>query len=138
MLKNMINWGLSKLGFANLGLRIAETVLRYYTFKQPIPYSGWTNEILAELNKIADDGQFDNDEAAEFVKYIRTVTPENFYLNLSLKVSETIFRNVNYSTSIPYPGWTDDIINQFEKISEDGVIDNNESANFVKFIRENR
>lgn len=138
MFKNLINWGLSKFGFANLGLRIAETILRGYTFKQPIPYSGWTNEVLAKLNKMADDKQFDNDETAEFVKYIRTVTPKNFYLNISLRVSETIFKNVEYSTNIPYSGWTDDIIDQFEKISEDGVINNKEAANFVKFIRENR
>jgi len=138
MFKAILNNLLARIGLANLGLRIGETILRNYSFSEVIPYQGWTNNIIDQLKKISDDGKFTNSEAAEFIAYIRTLIPQNIYADLALRVSETILRNVQYSFAIPYPGWTNDIVNEFQKVAEDGEVTNVELADFVRFIRENR
>jgi len=138
MFKNILNYLLAKLGTANLGLRAAETILKNYTFERKIPFEEWTQRIVEQLEKISKDGEFTNNEAAEFIEYISTVTPKNMYLSISLKIAQTVLRNVDYSASIPYSGWANDMAKQFREIADDGKVTNVELANLVKFIRENR
>lgn len=138
MIKQFFKRLLSKLGVVNFSLKISEFVVRNYSFTVEIPFPNWTNKIIAELEKIAEDGQLTNQESAEFVAFIKTLVPHNVYANFTLRVAEAILSDIEYTQSIPYEGWTNDIIDELQEASEDGKIDNDEVADFIKFIREAR
>ncbi len=59
-------------------------------------------------------------------------------VNLTLRVAEVILRNVDFEAQIPYSGWTNDILSEVKTMAEDGKITNDEAADMLKFIRENR
>ncbi len=59
-------------------------------------------------------------------------------VNMSLRVAEVVLRNVEFEAEIPFSGWANDILEEAKKMAEDGKITNDEAADVVKFIRENR
>ena len=138
----MIKWFLKsillKLGVVSLALKVAELVVRNFSFVMNIPFDEWTNKIIDKLETVAEDGKITNDESSEFIAFTRTLIPHNIYANYSLRVAEAILGGIEYTCTIPYAGWTKDIINGLQEASEDGEIGNNEVADFIKFVRENR
>lgn len=138
MFKQLFKRLLSKIGVVNLSLKIAEMAVRNYSFVVNIPYKEWTNKMVDKLNKVSDDGKITNDESADFVALIKTMIPSNMYANFSLRVAELVLRDIEYTQSIPYDGWTNDIIDELQQASKDGEISNSEVADFIKFVREAR
>lgn len=138
MIKQFLKSLLSKIGIVNFSLKVAELIVRNYSFVVEIPYEEWTNKVIDKLKGIAEDGKITNGESAEFISFIRTLVPKNIYANFSLRIAEAILKDISYKQNIPYEGWTNDIINELEKASEDGEISNSEVADFIKFVREAR
>lgn len=138
MIKQFLKNLLSKIGVVNFSLKVAELIVRNYSFVVEIPFEEWTNKVIDELKAIAEDGKITNDESAEFIAFIRPLIPRNMYANWSLRIAEAILKDINYTQDIPYDGWTNDIINELGQASEDGEISNSEVADFIKFIREAR
>lgn len=56
-------------------------------------------------------------------------------LNLGLRVSEYILRNLNLTFSIPFKGYANDIVGMFKKAIEDGELTTDEIADIIKFFR---
>lgn len=138
MIKQFFKRLLSKLGIVNFSLKLAEFIVRNYSFVIDIPYKEWVNKYIEKLNKIADDGKITNDESAEFVALINTMIPHNIYANYALRIAESVLKDIEYTQSIPYEGWATDIGTELEQASQDGEISNNEVADFIKFVREAR
>lgn len=127
-----------KLGILNFSLKVAEMAARNFSFAVDIPFSKWTEEISSILEKANDDGKIDNTELEEIVTWIKTVTPENIWIDKSLSLTGIFLRNIKFTTPLPYKKWTEDMVDKLHKISEDGEINNTEVADLIKFIRENK
>jgi len=57
--------------YANLSLRIAETILEDIDYTKDIPYVEWTNDIINELRQASEDDEISNKEVADFIKFVR-------------------------------------------------------------------
>jgi len=62
----------NKVGGINLGLRIAEFILNNLEISWTVPYSGYTNDLIAQMQKIAEDGKISSTELAQVIKFFRT------------------------------------------------------------------
>ena len=72
MLTKVLAMLFNKVGGINLGLRIAEFILNNLEISWKVPYSGYTNDLIAQMQKIAEDGKISSTELAQVIKFFRT------------------------------------------------------------------
>ena len=72
MLTKVLAMLFNKVGGINLGLRIAEFILNNLEISWTVPYSGYTNDLIAQMQKIAEDGKISSTELAQVIKFFRT------------------------------------------------------------------
>jgi len=71
VLKKVLAMLFNKVGGINLGLRIAEFILNNLNMSWKIPYSGYTNDLIEQIQKVAEDGKISSTELAQVIKYFR-------------------------------------------------------------------
>lgn len=62
---------LNKIGGINLGLRIAEFILNNLEISWKVPYSGYVNDLIKQVEQIAEDGTITSNELASIIKHFR-------------------------------------------------------------------
>lgn len=142
MIKRIIKKYLARLaiqlGILNFSLKVAEMAARNFTFTIEIPFPKWTEEISSILEQANNDGKLDNTELEEIVTWVKTITPDSYWINKPLSLAGILLRNVQFTIPLPYKKWTEDMVDKLHKALDDGEIDNIEVADLIKFIRENR
>lgn len=73
-LKNVLSWIGNKIGMLNLGLRVAEYILRNLNIKFSIPYEGYANDVVSMFKDAIEDGTLSSNEVADIIKFFRTGT----------------------------------------------------------------
>lgn len=127
-----------KLGVLNFSLKVGEMAARNFPFSIEVPYAKWTQEISSIFEQANDDGKLDNMELEEVVTWVVEVTPDSVWINKPLNFAADILRNVQFEIPLPYPMWTEDMVDRLHKILEDGEVDNIEVADLIKFVRINK
>lgn len=54
---------------------------------------------------------------------------------LSLRVAEFMLRQLELEWEIPYPDYTNEVIEQLREAADDGVVTSNEIADVIKYFR---
>lgn len=73
-IKRLLSWIANKVGVLNLGLRVAEYILRNLNLTFSIPFPEYGKAVVDMLQSAIEDGKISTEEVADIIQFFRTGT----------------------------------------------------------------